>query len=330
MNLIDRKEYIKEYKELGENVITKENLPFASDILEFVLNDKTDKRLQNIFDFFGDEEEIRNLTSRKSTSFNEEASKKFIASVIAANITDISDSGLLYKQLQASGDNYRIRGVDCGSKGREIKFPLNEEEFTYNVKNCNVIVGEKEYKMFDTYEEFCKFAKGKDSIRVRTPMTCKSHKKRGCCPICAGDLPKDTQNIGAFSTLMITETATQAALSSMNKGRKANINKLLAESGKDVKTLKDYYEWAENLLQELQGDKVERRWYEMALLGRLHCNGDEVKVVSLTAPTSKNYFGDFLFRSNERNYRRMISAGTFYDDSLKAQIAMNSYKKGIF
>lgn len=335
---INRKEYIKEYKDMASDLIFKEKLPLVDDIVEFAVNNKTNDKLQHVFDFFGDEEELRNLVTRDSVKFTPEQSNEFISSVIAANVSDISESGLIYKQLQATGDTYRIRGRDCKSNGRKIDLPITEDEFIYNVRNCYFTMkkGSTDYQLSSDFEEFKIKTADVKEIWVRSPMACKNHTKHGCCPICAGELPDGVQNIGSFATLMITEVATQAALSSMNKGRKANVNFLLTqkavdEEGKSITNRKDFYKWCEGVLDELQGVAVERRFYEIALLGRLHIlDKDKVKVASLANPNSDNLFGEFIYRPKETTFKNMLNKGEFHDNSLKTQIALNNYRKGLF
>lgn len=352
--MIDREEYMRNCREQAKNVIKEEKLPMVSEILDYTNNNKISKNLKHVFDFFDDKEEFSELVMRKNVSFTEEESKDFIDTVIAANITDISQSGLIYKMLMACGDNLRILGdKDCGSKGREITLPVSEEDFLYEIRNSYVNLGDVEDAislmlttnekvgdgliMFDDYNDFletlevCGLQDG-DKIYVHTPMTCTHHTRRGCCPVCAGKLPKNTQNIGAFATLMITEVATQNALSSMNKGTKDNVNTLLTKSSAGIKTLKDYYAWSEKILKELKGDKVQRRFFEIALLGRLFVDNKtkKVRVSSLSSPNSENYFGEFIYRPNRSTYSKLIRQGSFIDNSLKGQIAINEYKKGIF
>lgn len=331
MSNTERDAYIADYKKKATNTITEEHLPFVSDIMDFALKGKTDSRLQRVFDFFGDEEDIKEQTSRKNMFLTSEQSQKFIDSVIAANITDISQSGTLYKMLQASGDTYRIRSKNCESKGRKIELPIDEISFEYEIKNCNVYFDDPSYlMMFEDFSEFKKASAGEEFVYVRSPMTCKKLKQHGCCEVCAGKLPDGAQNIGAFSTLMITEFATQAALSSMNKGKKQNVNTILTSSGAGINTLKKYFEWTSEILEDLRGADVQRRFYEIALLGRLHIEkGGKIRVSSLANPNSENYFGEFIYRPKEKTFKKMIEAGSFFDDSLKTQIAFNNYKRGL-
>lgn len=327
-----RSDYIKEYKTLADSVLLEEKLPQASSLLSYLYENKTDSRLQHVFDFFDDEETLKEMVGHAKVRYSVDDTKEFIASVIAANITDISESGMIYKQLMATGDDYRIRGVDCGAKGRKISLPISEDDFVYEIKDRNIVVGDKKYKMFSNYEEFNTWATGKKEIFVRSPMTCKNQTSRSCCPICAGKVPENTRNIGAFSTLMITEVATQNALSSMNKGRKENVNQLLKRDGKTIDNIRDFHTWADDILEELRGSKVERRWYELALLGRMHYDKktNEVVVRSLVSPRSDtNLFSNFMYSPNRRAFSEMVTAGSFYDDSLKVQIAENDYKKGV-
>lgn len=329
---INREEYIKEYRDMAEDVIEKEQLPFTSDMIDFTLRGKKSDRLEHMISFFDNEEELRNQTTRKSLIFSSNESKDFIDSVIAANISDISESGTIYKQLQACGDSFRIRGTkDCGSKGRPVQLPIPETEFLYKIRNSYVYIDDpKSLMLFDSYDEFCKATSSAEKIYIRSPLTCKHSTRNGCCPICAGELPEGIQNLGAFATLMITEVATQNALSSMNKGKKKNVNTLLALPAGNIKTMKEFYEWCENILADLEGDKVERRFYEIAMLGRFNLEDGKIRVSSLANPDSKNYFGEFIYRPKEKTFRNMVSNSPFLDDSLKGQIALNSYSNSQF
>lgn len=331
INSIDREKYIKKCNKLAEKVIFEEKLPFVTDIMDFALNDKVSDRLDHMFEFFDNKEELENLVKRESLSFSEEEGNEFIDTVISANLTDIRVAGSLYKQLQATGDDLRIKGENCKSEGREIELPISEEEFLYNVRNSFVYFDDKkDLTVFHNYDEFIKGIKGKDKIYVRTPLTCKHANKRGICKTCAGQIPPDTQNIGAFSTLMVTEFATQSALSSMNKGTKENVNTLLTKNDCKAKVWEDFVPWAEDILVNLEGKEVERRFYEIVLIGRVRYNKDKMTVSSLQTPNSKNYLGAFIYRPREVTYRNMISNAPFTDNSLKVQIATNDFRKGMY
>lgn len=82
----------------------------------------------------------------------------------------------------------------------------------------------------------------------------------------------------------------------------------------------------------MKGDKVQRRFFEIALLGRLFVDkkNKKIRVSSLSSPNSENYFGEFIYRPTKSNYSKLIKQGSFQDNSLKGQIAINEYKKGIF
>lgn len=333
---MQRSETIAEFKKGAEQLIYEEKLPMISEILEYALQDKTSPDLQHVFDFFDDKEEFTNLIRRKSVHFSQEESREFLESVIAANISDISLSGTLYKNLMAAGDTYRIKGTDCESQGTKYDLPMSEHDFAYQVKDSWFTVeDEKERFMVDNYEDFIKATKDKKYIYVRSPLSCKYFLKRSCCPICAGRLPEKVQNIGAFAALMITEVATQNALSSMNKGRKVNVNTLLSHKAENIKTMEDFYAWVNTILEDLKGNqedsvKVERRFFELALLGRLYIVDGKPMVLSLKSPIMYNYFGNFIYKGNETTFRQLVNHPEFNDSSLKAQIAFNCYKKGIF
>ena len=66
---------------------------------------------------------------------------------------------------------------------------------------------------------------GLSKIHIRTPLTCNHVKENhSICRKCVGLVPDNVKSIGTFTTLMVTESATQSALSSMNKGREENIS----------------------------------------------------------------------------------------------------------
>ena len=49
---INREDYIKEYREMAEDVIEKEQLPFTSDVLAFALNGEKSDLLNHMIEFF--------------------------------------------------------------------------------------------------------------------------------------------------------------------------------------------------------------------------------------------------------------------------------------
>lgn len=329
-NSIDRKKYIKECNKLGEEVIYKEHLPFTSDIMSFASKEEVSDRLQHVFDVLDNADSLHNQITRNSLRFIEGESKEFIDTVISANITDIRLAGSLYKQLMATGDDLRIKGNNCGSNGREIALPIDEDTFYYEIRNSYVYFDDKkDLQVFYEYKDLQKACKGHDKVFVRTPMTCKHRDKRGVCKTCAGQVPENTQNIGAFSTLMVTEFATQSALSSMNKGTKENVNTLLVSKHDGVKTWDDFDKWADDILNKLMGRDVERRFYEIILIGRARSTGkdNKVEMSSLMTPKTNNYFGAFIYRPKESTYREILKQKSFEDTSLKFQIATNQYHR---
>lgn len=319
---LSRKEYVDACKEQAKRLIFEENLPQASDFLKFKLTGKASNKLQHIFDIFENEEEVAELLKRENYRYSEEESKQFLDSVIAANVKEISKNGILYQQLLAAGDNYVVVDDICENKGRKIKTPNTKEDFIYEVRDMYVSFDSKTYTIFHDFEDFIKAAKNKKEIWVKSPMNCKHMSEHKVCKECAGKLDEKITYIGAFATMMVTEAATQDALSSMNKGVKENINTLIGETS-DVNSVGEFINWADVILEKMRGDKVERRWYEIALASRLIKTKDEYKVKKLSEGqiSDSSLYGNFIYKPTDKNYRKLVSAGSFTDDSLQTRIA---------
>ena len=328
---LKRDEYFEKNQELSQNLWEKEDLPTVADICD-VMKGKESKKLNKIFDFFDNRENFLELANRKDNNYDEEESSTHITTVKSSNSTEISESGYFYKLLMASADDFLLdpNTNNCKSEGVEYNLnSLTEKDYNYRVKFMYI----NEIKDFTrmNYEDFMNFIKDKDiqSIHVRTPLTCKCIKNRCLCKKCAGILPSGITNIGTFITLMVTESATQSALSSMNKGVTENVNKLLERKYEGIYDWEEIKKWMEEIVSSIQNDQVSARFYEIALLSRVREDKKGPFVASLknSINHSDNLFGSYIFRPNLKNFERMVRKGHFEDNSLKLQIAMNNFKK---
>lgn len=322
-----RQDYVQNVRKQAKRLIFEENLPQASDLLAFKKTGRATKKLQRIFDYFGNEDDVKNLLNRHDYFYSPQESQEHLDSVIAANVKDIAKNGILYQQLLASCDSYLVAGEDCKSRGEQRSVPTTKEDFIYDVRDMIVSFNGKDWETFFDFEEFRAAAKNAEKIWVRSPLTCKHMKEHKVCRACAGKLSERIEYIGAFATMLVTEADTQNALSSMNKGVKESSAAILAEmpSKATELTLREFRAWAKEKLDELRTDVVERRWYEIALASRLlkepKKDGYYVKKLSEPTISPDALYGNFIYRPNKKNYRALVSAGSFQDSSLQTRIA---------
>ena len=92
---LSRSEYLKKNQELAELLWEYEEIPTVGDIAQFLLHGKEDGagRMQSIFDFFGNEDDFKDMAQRQGELYDEEESLKFIQNVMSSNNTDISEAG---------------------------------------------------------------------------------------------------------------------------------------------------------------------------------------------------------------------------------------------
>lgn len=324
---LDRDEYFEKNQELSSYLWEKEDVPTVFDIADFMCGNENQK-MNKIFDFFDNKEEFMKMASRTNAKYNQEESANFIRKVMSANNEDISKAGYFYKLLMASADDFTIQDVDCGSEG--VKWNISDiTENIYNYKIKSMFITELKIFADMNFDEFKIKCKDLNVIHVRTPLTCKHSKKHGICKVCSGKLPKNTINVGTFTTLMVTEHATQSALSSMNKGLKENINDLLALRYDGPYNWESILPWIESVVDKLENDKVQSRFYEIALLSRVREDeyGPFVSSLKGSINHSGNPFGAYIFTPNHKNFERIIKERSFDDNSLKLKIAMNDYRK---
>lgn len=314
--------YIEEYKKLGKSMFKYCEIPTVNDFA--VMSDK----VKNITTFTGNYDDVVKSCKRRTGDYTEEESKKFIDSVIAANVTDITESGTFYKMLMASCDDMKITEEDCGCEGFEIELPVSEEEYNYKIRNHFITELNDFSTEFSDIENF-------DSIHVRSPLSC-DLKHRTFCVKCAGLFRREfessfiPENIGIYSTLMITEHATQASLDSMNKGVSVKINKAL-----ETKLQNGDYGTVVNeinkIIDMIGFVGVESRFYEIALLSRYHLD-DEFNFNSCSFKSSimrgKDLFGQFIYRPNKATFQKLISTKETIDaTSTKSKIAFDKYEE---
>lgn len=331
---LPRDEYFEKNQELGKNLWDSEEIPTVADIADFMRGNEDNPKMLGIFTFLENKDDFVKMATRTNHVYNQDESSAFIRKVMASNNEDISKAGYFYKLLMASADDFVIKETDCKSEG--VVYKLDElDEATYNYRiRFSYVTELKNYSRNDFDEFMAKCNKfNLTEVHVRTPLTCAHAPHHGICKRCAGALPGNTTNIGTFTALMVTESATQSALSSMNKGRKENINDMLTlgYTGKTY-SWEDIVAWINEIVEKLFNKNVSSRFYEISLLSRVrHDDPNDLNsplfVASLMRSInySGNIFGAYIFAPTMKNFERIIKTKHFEDTSLKLQIAMNDY-----
>lgn len=324
---LPRDQYFDKNQELSKRLWEEQNLPTVFDIADFISGNENEN-MNKIFDFFKNKKEFLKMANRTDSKYKQEESSDFIRKVMSANSEDIQKAGYFYKLLMASADDFIIDSDDCESEGVTFLLEdITEQIFNYKIKSMFII----ELNDFCNYDfkEFINKFKNLEKIHIRTPLSCKYNFQHKNCKKCAGLLPNNTKNVGTFTTLMVTEHATQSALSSMNKGIKENINDLLALKYDGPYNLEDIHNWIENIIDKLINDKVQSRFYEIALLSRVREDeyGPFVSSLKGSINHSKNLFGAYIFTPNNKNFEKIVKEREFEDNSLKLKIAINDYSK---
>ena len=323
MATINRKKYVKHYQELGEAMFTNCTIPTVSDFAKAYTNNDAEAmaKIDSITKFTGNKKDIDESIRRRNSIYSDADSKKFMNSVIAANITDITDSGWFYKKLISSCDDMTIITDDCGSKGEEFECPIDEETFKYKIKNRFIM------ELNDYIEDYKKLPK-KGTIHVRTFLTCKKGPRHFCAK-CAGLFRRsyDTTfvpiNIGIYSTLMITEHATQASLDSMNKGVTEKLNVLLEQKIPKITDLEIAKDKIREIIDQIGYVDVESRFYEVALLSRWR-NGAFASLLN-SFIKQEDLFGAFIYAPRDKIFNKMIETKVFNANSMKTKIAFDEY-----
>jgi hypothetical protein len=242
-------------------------------------------------------------------------------SVIAANVTDITESGYFYKKLISSCDDMTIEIDDCGSEGTEMKLPIDEDTFNYKVRNHWVM---ELNKYVEDYKDIPKRGK----IHVRTFLSC-NHGIRHFCKKCAGlyrrsyDTEFTPKNIGIYSTLMITEHATQASLDSMNKGTAEKVNVTLEQKIPDIKDIIDAKAKIQEIIDNIGNVGVESRFYEVALLSRWR--DGQFSALQTSFLRQPDLLGAFIYKPGTTTFTKLLLANSFEANSMKTKIAFDKY-----
>lgn len=331
---VKRDKYIEVYHYLSSFMWKYNQIPTIGDIMDFI-DGKENKIFNYSMEYTGNTEKIGKLLHKENKKYNQEESIKHMKEVIAANSTDITESGWLYKKIMASCDDIHISQDDCGCSGELIE---NIDEETYNHKIRNMWVEELNDYSDETWFDFSK--RGIKSCHIHSPMTCKDMKRRCICKKCAGhvilgspDKHFETNRFGIFATLMVTEFATQGSLDSMNKGTTVNVNVLLEEKidcGSKGMTWDQCLELTSIVCDKIGYIGIQRRFFEIVYLSRFHHYKDDRYIpTSIKESISKQNdpLSIFIFQPTERNFNKMIMAGNFESNSVKTEIMFDFYKK---
>ena len=335
---LDRMDYFKKNQSLSKDMWNKEIVPTVADIAEFIITGEN-KNMDKIFAFFDNKEDFLNMVKREEEAYDEDESANFIRSVMSSNNTDISKAGYFYKLLMASADDFVIVAKDCNSEGVKFKVSdLLEEDYNYRILYSWVVEFNSYCQL--SYEDFISKCNelNIESITIKTPLTCKQFphtseevnkeiNRRGICKKCAGLLPEGSNNVGTFTTLMVTEHATQSALNSMNKGIKKDVNEMLTTAYKGEYNWESISKWISELVEGLKSKNVFARFYEIALMSRVRFDSEGPYVSSLVGSINRsgNLFGAYIFMPTNKTLQSILRKREFEDHSLKLQIAMNQY-----
>ncbi|MGM0197374.1 hypothetical protein [Enterococcus sp. AZ180] len=355
---LDRSEFMDVFNEIGENMWDTLSMPTALDFIKYAKASKekgedagreASPKIKALFDF-GAGSKIEASALKDREYYDQKESSKHMESVIAANSSDISESGYFYKKLMAASDDIRIISEDCGSEGiKTLMSNIDEEMYNYKVRFSYVEeIGAFAVMKYKEFMEILKDAakeKSLDdlnddgipvSISVRKPRMCNHMKEnRKLCDKCAGVImrAKDSyfipKNFGIHMTLLVTEHATQASLDSMNKGVAVNANKLIENAfPKKLMTWEEIIEFIEEKVDMLQGTGVQARFYELAFLTRVFSNADNLyRVAALknVMRMSSDLFGIYIKEPSMKNFLRIVDKAEFEGDSIKTQIAFDKY-----
>lgn len=318
-----REEYVKKYHELGEAMFEHCTVPTVFDFANAFENKNEDsmKKITTITSFTKNTDDIIKSVNRRNNNYSEQESKKFMQSVIAANVTDITESGFFYKKLISSCDDMTIDIDDCHSDGELFLMPVDESTFEYKIRNRWV---NELQKYVEDYNDL----PTDGYIHVRTFLSC-NHGIRHFCKKCAGlfrrsyDTEFTPKNIGIYSTLMITEHATQASLDSMNKGTAEKVNVTLETKWPEIKDILQAKKKIREVIDDIGNVGVESRFYEIALLSRWR-DGMFVPLKSsfLKQP---DLLGAFIYQPSITTFTKLLLADTFEANSMKTKIAFDKY-----
>jgi hypothetical protein len=324
MERISRADYVKKYHKLGDAMFEHCIVPTVADFANaFKDNDKEAmEKINKITSYTKNTADIKKSVDRRTCNYSEEESKKFMQSVIAANVTDITESGFFYKKLISSCDDMTIEIADCKSTGTEMQLPIDENTFNYKVRNHWVM---ELNKYVEDYEDIFKTD---GVIHIRTFLSC-NHGIRHFCKKCAGlfrrsyDTEFTPKNIGIYSTLMITEHATQASLDSMNKGTAEKVNVTLEQKIEDINDIIEAKAKIQEIIDTIGNVGVESRFYEVALLSRWR--DGKFSALSTSFLKQSDVLGAFIYKSNTATFNKLLLSTEFEASSMKTKIAFDKY-----
>lgn len=318
-----RKEYVKKYHKLGNAMFETCEIPTVYDFANAFENkdEKAMEKITKITSYTKNTDDIIKSVQRRNDNYSEVESKKFMQSVIAANVTDITESGYFYKKLISSCDDMTIEVDDCCSEGTPMEMPIDENTFNYKVRYHWIM---ELNKYIEDYNELPKSG----TIHVRTFLSC-NHGIRKFCKKCAGlyrrsyDSTFTPKNIGIYSTLMITEHATQASLDSMNKGTAEKVNVTLEKSIDNINNIEEAKEKIQEIIDTIGNVGVESRFYEIALLSRWRDNKFSSLQMSFTK--QPDLLGAFIYKPNKSTFTKLLLSDEFEANSMKTKIAFDKY-----
>lgn len=318
-----RDEYFAQYRKLGEAMFEHCTIPTVFDFASAFKDNNAEAmaKITNITSYTGNTDDIIKSVNRRNNNYSEAESKKFMQSVIAANVTDITESGFFYKKLISSCDDMIIDCDDCGSEGTAIQLPIDENTFNYKVRNHWVM---ELNKYVEDYNDIPKTG----TIHVRTFLSCK-HGIRKFCKKCAGlyrrsyDTEFTPKHIGIYSTLMITEHATQASLDSMNKGTAEKVNVTLEQTIEGIKNINEAKEKIQEIIDQIGNVGVESRFYEIALLSRWRDN--RFSPLKTSFLKQEDLLGVFIYSPASGTFNKLLLSGSFEANSIKTKIAFDKY-----
>lgn len=336
LELVPRAAYMEVFDIIKEHMWEQCTIPSVGDIVDFLAGEPNEM-FDDVTAFLDNEEKLRALLSKEDATYSNQESEVFIDKVMSSNVTDIRVSGYFYKKLMASTDDVSIIEDDCGSSGVTYSVEdVTREIYDFRIKFSYVTEIQQHAVM--TYDDFVQKVSGFGSIHVRTPLSCNNAKHRRLCAKCCGTVKKAhdsfyiPKNFGIFSTLMITEHATQASLDSMNKGTSENVNNFL-----ERKIGTRNMDWVEveaeinSMIEEIGDVGVQARFYEVALISRIH-EKEGGKYIASSFSHSINHqndaLGAYIFSPTDKNLTRLVNKEEFEANSIKSQMMFDVYERG--
>ena len=335
MEDLPRAKYVKVFREVGKYMWEFCKVPTVEDIARLIEGDPSEE-LEAITEFLDNKDKLMGLITRDSSIYSEEESAKHIVKVMSSNSTDISEAGWFYKKLISSADDMKVTHHDCGSEGEVVSLEgLTEADYNYQVRSAYVAelgeYAEYQYKYFAQKVQ----EKGLKEVTVRKPLTCKLAPERQFCEKCVGKIKINHEesfmpvNIGIFTTLMVTEHATQASLDSMNKGVSENLN-VLIESPMEKKrmTWEEAQDAVRSICAKIGWIGVQERFYQIAIMSRFYKKDDYYVDASLqhSFKHHADALGEFIYSPSMANLIKFMNEKSVKLTSMKSKIMFDIYE----